>query len=221
MEMREEILKTFEEQVDPKHVALIIADAQKDFLASDGAMAKDLGIDVSRMQNAVPRLNRFIHAARRVGIMIVWTKGIIVTDRSMPNYRLQWGEGSNIKVVRCGTDGVEFYSGMTQPLSTEYVITKWNYDAFENTDLDLLLRSNGIKTLLLTGFGTNVCVESTARHGFTRGYYIVLVSDCTDTITQQEYEATIFNIKNYFGIVASSEEIMKAWGLDVSQLHHI
>lgn len=215
--MREEIYKTLEGQVNPKHTTLIVVDAQKDFLASDGAMAKDLEIDISRMQNTVPRLNLFIETARKLGIMIVWTKGIIDPGKSMHNLRILWGEESDIKVCKCGTDGVEFYSEITQPLPREHVIKKWGYDAFENTDLDLVLRCNGIKTLLLTGFGTNVCVESTARHGFTKGYYIVLVSDCTDTITKNEYKATLFNIKNYFGKVASSEEVIKAWRLNINQ----
>lgn len=180
-------------------------------------MARSFGVDVSRMQGAVSRLNHFIQVARKADAMIIWTKGIIATDRSMPNYRLQWGEGKNIKVVRYDTEGIEFYSEITPPLSNEYVITKWDYDAFENTDLDLLLRCNSIRTLLLTGFATNVCVESTARHGFTKGYYVVLISDCTDAYTQHEYDATVFNIKTYFGKVSSSEKIIKVWESNVTK----
>ena len=93
----------------------------------------------------------------------------------------------------------------------EYVITKYHYDAFEDTDLALLLGSRGVKTLLMTGFLTNVCVETTARHGYIKGYYIVVVSDCTDAATEQEYEATLYNIKKFFGKVATSGEIKKVW----------
>ena len=44
-----------------------------------------------------------------------------------------------------------------------------------------------------------------------KGYYIVLVSDCTESYTQQEYESTVFNIKNYFGKVVTSSELIKTW----------
>ena len=66
-----------------------------------------------------------------------------------------------------------------------------------------------IKTLLLTGFITNVCVETCARHAYIKGYYVVVVSDCTDAATEREYESTLFNIKTYFGKVVSSEEIKR------------
>ena len=65
--------------------------------------------------------------------------------------------------------------------------------------------------MLLTGFVANVCVETVARHGYIKGYYIVLVSDCTDASTQHEHESAVFNIKNYFGKVATSFEITKIW----------
>ena len=102
---------------------------------------------------------------------------------------------------------------MTEPLPTEYVITKWNYDAFEDTNLDLLLRSTGIKTLLITGVQANVCCETTLRHAFVKGYYTILVSDCTETLSQQEYEATILNVEKYFGLVIPSGELLEKWGL--------
>ena len=100
---------------------------------------------------------------------------------------------------------------MIPPMDGEPVITKWNYDAFEDTDLHLFLRSKGIETLLMSGFASNICVETTARHGYIKGYYIVVVSDCTDAFTSDAYEATMSNIRSHFGKVATSEEIMSLW----------
>ncbi len=100
---------------------------------------------------------------------------------------------------------------MIQPRFDEPLITKWQYDAFEDTDLQLLLQSRGIKTLLMTGFTTNVCVETTARHGYIKGYYIVLVSDCTGAPTHAEYESGVFNIRTYFGQAVTSDELRSSW----------
>ena len=72
-------------------------------------------------------------------------------------------------------------------------------NTYENTDLDLLLRSRGIQTLLMTGFITNVCVETAARHGYIKGYYVIVVSDCTEAATESEHKASIYNIATYFG----------------------
>ena len=113
-----------------------------------------------------------------------------------------------IQLVNEQEDGSDWYSEVVKPKEDEYVITKYHYDAFEDTDLDLLLKGQGIRTLLFTGFTTNVCVESTARHGYIKGYYVVVASDCTETVTQNEYDASIVNINTYFGKTATSDEIM-------------
>jgi ureidoacrylate peracid hydrolase len=205
------MLRTLEEQAHPHHTALLIIDPQKDFCADDGAMAAR-GVDLSATQEAVPRINRLVEAARRAGATVVWVRAVLSDARMLPNQKLLYGEGDRIRVVREGSDGAEWYSAVIRPLADEAIITKWNYDAFADTELDLLLRSQGIRTLLLTGFATNVCVETTARHGFVKGYYIVLVSDCTAANTAQEHEMALFNIQSYFGRVATSGEIISIWG---------
>jgi ureidoacrylate peracid hydrolase len=90
-------------------------------------------------------------------------------------------------------------------------VTKHRYSAFYNTDLDSILRSNGIRTIVLTGVATNVCVETTAREGFVRDYYVVLVSDGTATYSAQDHEATLRNIDRFFGEVATIADIVSVW----------
>ncbi len=211
MKRSEKVLRTLAEQVEPKRTALIVIDPQKDFCAIDGACARILGKDVSRIQGAVKRLNAFIQQARQVGLPVIWVREITANDKLRPNQKARHGERDGIVLAREGGDGINWYSEVIQPLPTERIVTKWHYDAFEDTDLDLLLSSKGITTLLFTGFVANVCVETSARHGYMKGYYIVLVSDCTESYTQQEYESTVFNIKNYFGKVVTSSELIKTW----------
>jgi nicotinamidase-related amidase len=213
--MPQEILGTLEEQIDPKHTALVVIDPQNDFCAADGAAARLMGLDISRIQSVIQPLNAFIKMAREAGLMIVWTRSLVDPDKARPSFKARSfildAQAKNIDLVREGSDGAEWYTEVVKPLPDEYVITKYHYDAFEDTDLALLLGSRGIKTLLMTGFLANVCVETTARHGYIKGFYIVVVSDCTDTATEQEYEATLYNIKKFFGKVASSGEIKKVW----------
>ena len=58
------------------------------------------------------------------------------------------------------------------------MILKRRYSGFIGTELDVILRSRGRKTLVMTGIATNGCVEATARDGFMHDYYIVMVDDC-------------------------------------------
>jgi len=213
--MEAHILTALEDQVRPEHTALIVIDPQNDFCAANGALARLMGWDVSRMQAAAQRLDRFIARARDQGIMIVWTRSIVDPARSRPSFRARKlivdALSRSIDLVKDASSGSEWYSGITSPLEGEYVVTKYHYDAFSDTNLDLLLAAKGIKTLLLTGFTTNVCVETSARHAYIKGYYVVVISDCTDAPTREEYDATLFNIKSYFGRVATSEEIERLW----------
>jgi ureidoacrylate peracid hydrolase len=63
----------------------------------------------------------------------------------------------------------------------------------------------------MTGVATNVCVETTARQAFLRDYYVVFTSDCTAAFSQAQHDATLFNIDQFFGEVAASEDIMACW----------
>ena len=213
--MTQKILSTVEEQIDPEHTALIIIDPQNDFCAKDGAVVRLMGWDVTRIQSTVRRLNRFIDRVRQEQLLIVWTRTIVDAYRARPSFKARSFIGDararGIELVKEGLDGSDWYEEVTKPLPDEYVITKYHYDAFEDTNLELLLNSNGIKTLLFTGFITNVCVETSARHAYIKGYYPVVISDCTDAATEQEHEATLFNLKTYFGKVASSSDIDEIW----------
>ena len=81
-----------------------------------------------------------------------------------------------------------------RPLPDEVIVTKHRYGAFEVSDLDLVLRSQRIRTVVMTGVATDVYVETTARQAFLRDYYVVFTSDCTATYSQSDHEATLRNI---------------------------
>jgi ureidoacrylate peracid hydrolase len=68
-----------------------------------------------------------------------------------------------------------------QPTAGDLVVVKHRYSAFAGTDLDARLKECGIRSLLLTGVATEVCVESTARDGYFLDYYITMVADCCAT----------------------------------------
>jgi len=98
-----------------------------------------------------------------------------------------------------------------RPAPQDVIVTKHRFGAFENTDLELVLRSRGIRTVIMTGVATNVCVETTARQAFLKDYYVVFTRDCTATYTQAEHDTTLVNIDNYFGQVATSDDVIACW----------
>ncbi len=204
-----EVLRGLKEIAKPAHTALIIIDPQQDFCSKQGFMARK-GLDLSRIRAAIPRLNNFIGKCREASLPVVWVREVFAKGKMLPNL-IAKKVANDDWIVKEGGQGVEWCREITPPVVGEPIITKWNYDAFENTELDLILQSKGIKTLLMTGFSANVCVETTARHGFIKGYYIVAVSDCTDAPAKHEYESAMHNIRTYFGEVATSDEILALW----------
>jgi nicotinamidase-related amidase len=209
------ILESLEQQVRPQHTALVIIDPQKDFCDESGGMAKLMGWDVTRFEPVIKKLNSFIEKTREMRVMIVWVRSLADSRAARASYSArkfrQGAIAKNITVVKEGTEGAEWCSAIHKPLPTEHVVTKWHYDAFEDTNLSLLLAANAIKTILFAGFATNICVETAIRRAYIQGYYCVALDDCTNAPSAREYESSIFNIENYFGKVASSEEIISIW----------
>ena len=91
------------------------------------------------------------------------------------------------------------------------MLKKHKYSAFIGTALDGMLRSNGIKTIIVTGIATNVCVESTVRDGFMMDYHVVVPSDLVYGVNEEYKAWSLKNIGRYFGHVLDSAEILEAW----------
>lgn len=217
------MLNTLEEKVAPQHAALVLVDVQNDFCANGGAMHRE-GRDMTLVQQMIPRLEHLLEAARAADVPRVWVRNVYNTG---PNHYLSetWLEqakrrrkGAYIEFPVCeaGEWNGDFYQ--VKPLPDEVIVTKHRYGAFESSDLDLVLRSRGIRTVIMTGVATNVCVETTARQAFLRDYYVVFLSDCTATYSQTQHDATLFNIDQFFGEVAASSDVMACWPVPVARV---
>ena len=85
---------------------------------------------------------------------------------------------------------------------------KRGLDTFASTNLDFILRSRGIKTLVIAGFLTNCCVESTARTGYERGFRVVALSDCAATLTEDEQRFTFEKNLPMFARILTHDEFL-------------
>ena len=204
-------LRTLSDQVDPRVAALLIIDMQNDFCHPQGVSGKR-GRQLTMAIEMAPRLEAFINACRAVGIPAIFVQTIHYPWTDSPSWvrRLQKDPGDS--VCRPGTWGAQFYGGI-QPRDGEIVITKHRYSAFFGTQLDLMLRSKGIRSLLVSGVGTNVCVESTLRDGYMHDYYIVMLEDCVGATDDGLHQATLKNVKLHFGAVTTSTEVTKLWSV--------
>jgi ureidoacrylate peracid hydrolase len=136
----------------------------------------------------------------------------IYDDRYLSDAMRERNQRRGLTIARCleGTWGAEFFD--VKPLAMEAVVVKRRYSAFAGTELHELLQRRGIRSLILAGVSTDTCVESTARDGYFLDYYVTIVSDCCGAISEQDHQGTLARCDRDFGLVASSEEIMHAWG---------
>ncbi|GIG40243.1 cysteine hydrolase family protein [Cellulomonas phragmiteti] len=197
----------------PGTAAVVVVDVQNDFCDPAGACAQR-GSDVTGAVAMVPRLEAFLDAARAAGVLVVFIQTTHDETTNSPAWLARRGdpvEGGPTPVATCatGTWGAEFYRVAPQP--GEPVVIKHRYSAFAGTNLDVVLRSAGIDSLLLTGVSTNVCVESTLRDGLFAEYRVTLVEDCAASFEEDAHAATVANVEKYFGVVATSEEIGATW----------
>jgi nicotinamidase-related amidase len=81
---------------------------------------------------------------------------------------------------------------------------------FESTNLDFLLRQNGAKNVVLGGFLTNCCVESTMRTAYEKGYKVYTLKDCVAATSMEAQEATLKYNFGMFSIPTTSEEVKSA-----------
>jgi len=108
-----------------------------------------------------------------------------------------------------GMPGGEIMPGLHDTARDWVVNTKKRYNCFVATDLDLLLRSHDINTLIVTGVNTNSCVLSTVTAACSMDYAVVVASDCVDTMDKHElHDAALLCIRTAFGFVMTSREIM-------------
>lgn len=203
------VLPDLAARVAPKHTALVVIDMQNDFCAPGGYIDK-LGLDVARCQQVAAPLGDLVEAARRADVPVIWVQAIYdEVYLAAPMLAKRKEMGARFGCCETGSWGAEFFG--VKPLPREFVVQKHRYSAFSGTELDSLLRDHGIKTIVVTGVQTNVCVESTLRDGFFNGYYIAVPRDCVASHSPDLHDATLKNVELCFGNVTSGAELQRLW----------
>ncbi|KCZ82605.1 isochorismatase hydrolase [Hyphomonas adhaerens MHS-3] len=161
-----------------------------------------------RFNAAVVQAARVLDAARSAGIPPIHVKIQALScqgrDTSQLHSRLGWN-------FPPGSPATEFLEP-TRPKADEIVITKTASGAFTGTSLDTTLRNMGIEHLIVVGFMTDECVETTTRVALDYGYISRVVSDATTTYHLESYQSTIGKLASYGFTLTADEAIadMKA-----------
>jgi len=180
--MVDEIAK-FQLYPNPKaeRCAMVIVDPQNDFMHDDGHYKKS-GVDISHMQRTLGPTKKMIDFCREVGIPI------IVSQHQFREWEVDGGILCKVRPIlqkgglRTDTWGAEHADVLEIDPKREWVLPKSRLSCFYNTKMELLMRSFGRDTLIVTGVLTNQCVESTIRDAQFRDIAVLELEDCVGTL---------------------------------------
>lgn len=163
------------DHLDPATTAVLVIDMQNDFVANGAPMETPMGRDL------LPRLSKLLGHARTTGMTVLYTTHAHRADGcDMGPFAEIYPPIANRVGLIDDTPGIEIYSKVA-PQGDEVVIKKHRYSAFFGTDLDIILRSKGIKTVVVTGVTTENCCHATARDAMFHCYKVAFISDATGT----------------------------------------
>ena len=196
------------DSLDPKRTALLVIDMQNAFVAPGAP------IEVPAARDIVPAINRLAAGLRKRGVPVIWVLHENQGDGSdwRGFYDVFVLEKNRAKAAAALTAGNELQKQWPQlDVSLQDLhVTKNRYSALiaGSSKLDKILEKKGVDTLLIAGTKTNVCCECTARDAMMLDYKVVMLSDCTAALSDDEHRATLENVIQQFGDVRTAEEVL-------------
>lgn len=172
--------------IDPKKTAVVFIEYQNEF-ASEGGKLHDAVKGVMEETDMLSKSAGIANAARDVGATVIHAPIMFKEDASdNPNKALGILAGcAGDKLFTEGTWNAELCDAMKAQEGDLIVEGKKGLDAFPGTNLEDLLVKNGIETVVLGGFLTNCCVESTMRTAYEKGFNVVTLTDCCATLSPE------------------------------------
>jgi len=196
------------ERLEAERTALVVIDMQNAFVAPGAP------IEVPGARAIVPNINRLAGELRRRGAPVIW-----VLHENKPDGR-DWerffgcfvapeNRARAAQALAAGSPLQRLWPELAVQAG-DVLLTKNRYSALipGASSLADVLRAKGIDTLLVAGTKTNVCCECTARDAMMLDYKVVLLSDCTAALSDEEHLATLENVIQQFGDVMSADEAL-------------
>jgi ureidoacrylate peracid hydrolase len=197
------------DRLDPARTALLVIDMQTAFCAP-GAPA-----EVPLSREIVLPINQLTCELRKLGCPVIW----VVHANSSKSGRSDWemffnhvvGDDVRQRTMDVLAPGNQTVWGELDVAAADHTVTKNRYSALiaGSSQLERLLRSLDIDTVLIAGTKTNVCCESTARDAMMLDFKVVMLSDCCAALSDDEHRSALENIFQQFGDVSTAEEALR------------
>jgi len=199
--------------LDPAKTALVNVDMQNCFV-EDSPIAAPEGIVV------LDRINTLAAACRRAKVQVIHTAFALRPDGSNLGVLAETSPPAKAGMLDKGSNSAALHPRLVVH-PDDLILEKPRFGAFHGTDLELILRSRGIDSIIISGIATNVCCETTAREAMVRDFRVFFVSDATaaapmgDMTAAQLQRATLTTLGFLFAQVLSMNEVLAKLSLAV------
>lgn len=198
--------------------ALLLIDLQNGFVHPEGWTARMFGGLADSLAATVEPAARALAAAREAGIPVIHTQhawepgyadGGFLAEEIYPKLFADFPAEERFDLVR-GTWDADFLPAVA-PVEGEHIIYKNRYDAFIGTGLERLLMRLGVRTLVVGGVVTTVCVESTVRDAAMRDFRVHLIGDAIGDSDAEAHATGLARLGRMFGHLTTSDDVAAAW----------
>lgn len=201
-----------------EETCFVIIDMQNDFLHPDGYFAVKQNWPVEQMSGIAAQIAKVKEFVRGKGGKVFYTATgyspdgcdaytkrhvIMPTLFIEPDGKPRQHDAAVIK----DTWGSAILDSL-KPKENDVVVPKRRFNAFYNTELDMMLKCNNIKTVVFSGVITEVCVESSVREAFARDYDVIVLSDCVGSWSMERHEASLKSMAFHCGPILTADEFM-------------
>lgn len=196
--------------IEPAKTAFLLLHWQNDLAAPGGKGSHDM-LERLIAAHTIEHTQAALKASREKGVLVVY---VVASHRPgypelpaklAPLFSNVSASGRHMR----GTWGNQIIDQL-KPLDGEIVIYNYSPSSFCYTDLELFLRNKGITDLVLSGLATNWVVETTARDGACRGYFIYTLKDCCNSSSDEMHNWPLTHILPKLGAVIDSKTYIAA-----------
>lgn len=193
----------------PSDTALILVGYQNDYFAKNGVL-RGVVEEPNRVDQVLANSLGFIRTMSSTPLTIISTPIVLEpTYRAMANSVGILDVIKNSGAFKAGTAGADTIPELLEMGERiTYVRGKVGFNAFSNTELDRTLRAKNIKNVLVAGMVTSLCIDSTGRAAYERGYSVTILSDCCSGRTPSEQDFFCKNVFPLYAGVLDSKQAM-------------
>lgn len=197
------------DRLDARRCALVVVDMQNAFVAEG---LSPLEVPVAR--EIVPTINRLAATLRAAGGQVVWVQNVVVDDASwsvyLDHFMTPERRASIVRLLERGNYGHALYPEL-KTAAGDLFVEKTRYSAFlqASSNLDEMLRSREIDTVVIVGTVTNICCESSARDAMMLNYKVVFVSDGNAALSDDAHNATLATLMQICADVMSADDVLE------------